>query len=108
MARSLLELETLVKAGGKVGRVELLKFVRLIPNSDNAVIIATIEDWLVRLEQLHGITEVDAKWLEQIMEDLRLHGRIQHETLIGAEPRPLFEKFRKAPELRKAAENVTE
>lgn len=97
MARSLPELESLVTAKGCVEHADLLKLVRLIPNSDSKIIIATIQDWLVRLEELHAITDVDAEWLGRIISDYEVHGRILHETLIGAEPRPMFEKFRKAP-----------
>lgn len=94
------EIEADIYDKGSVNREHLLAFLRLIPTSDSQVIAGTVKVWLQKLHtdphfSRVSFPQVDGEYggvIDRVLNDLESYGRVQHETIIGAEPAPEFKR----------------
>lgn len=92
---SLTELETQVAQNG-LNREEVLEFFKLLPTSDVNATRAMFFDWVESLSQA-GI-DVDMDFIDRVDHDLLKHGRLTHETIIGA-PHAVYVSLDHKPEV---------
>ena len=67
----------------------MLDFFRLFNTSASDTILPTFDYWVAQLREA-GVT-VEEDWYNRISNDLVMHGRISHETLIQAEPMKIIQ-----------------
>ncbi len=104
------EIEQDIWEKGSLNREHVLAFVSLLPDNDAANLRVAVKQWLGKLNDDPRLTKiffipetttnqfgVHQNPADRILADLDNYGRIQHETIIGAEggPMPKHEMGRK-------------